>query len=398
MPRRLSSWLEAYERYVETLPSPPLFKKWTGLSALSSALERKVWCTAIRNRPLYPNTYIVLCGPPAAGKSVVTSEVQMLLKDLKTHHLASSSITKAAMMDELKNATRTLIIPGKPYIEFNFLSIVSNELGVLIPAYDNDFMSALTDIYDGSGYSEKRRSNKIDIAMPNAQFNLLAATTPSYLAGTLPVGAWDQGFLSRTMLIFSGAAHRQDLFAIDNTDTKAYEDLVHDLKIIGELYGKIAFTKGAAALMNEWHLAGGPPVPEHPKLVSYVARRTVHMLKLCMLYSVSESDNLLVEEEHFIKALDTLVEAEAVMPDIFKAMTQNGDQRAIEELWYQCLQWYGPKKQPIPETRIIAFLSEKVPAYSVFKIIEVMEKGGALQEVWENRVKCYVPKGRGAPG
>lgn len=397
MSRHYPSFIEGFMSYTEKLPSPALFRRWCALSAISSALERKVW-VAPYGAPLYPNTYVILVGPPGVGKSVVTSVVQDLMTSLPSHHFASSSLTKAAMMDELTAARRAIVRPGltPPYVEFNFLSILSNELGVLIPAYDNDFMSALTDIWDGHGYSERRRSNKIEIKMPDAQFNILAATTPGYLSGTLPEGAWDQGFMSRTMMIFSGETILRPLFQNLEVDEAAFKQLKEDIKRISELFGKMSFTPEAASLISEWHMAGGPPAPEHPKLHSYNARRTTHLLKLCMLISVAESDDLIITEEHFISALDLLVETEAAMPDIFKAMNTGGDQRAIEELWYFCMTTYAREKKPIQEHRILAFLAEKVPAYSVEKILQVMVKAGKLS-LAEIAPPAYKPMPKGAP-
>jgi hypothetical protein len=393
--RHFPSFIDGFVEYTSSLPSPEIFRRWSAVSAISGALERKVWVQPYPNSQLYPNTYVILVGPPGVGKSVITSQVQRLWKALPNHHVASSSITKASMMDELNNAKRAIMRPGQDpaFSDFNYLSIISNELGVLIPAYDSDFMSALTDIYDGHGYSERRRSTKIEFKMPDAQFNLLAGTTPSYLAGTLPPGAWDQGFLSRTMLVFSGDSIMRPLFATDAVDEKMFKMLEQDIAVIGNLFGKITFAPEASSLIGEWHLAGGPPAPSHPKLISYNARRTAHLLKLCMIVSASESDELKVTESHFIQALDLMTETESLMPDIFKAMTVGGDQRAIEELWYFCMQTYTREKKPIAEARIYSFLAEKVPAYAVAKILEVVVGAGIL-EVAEIAPKAYKPKPR----
>lgn len=66
-------------------------------------------------------------------------------------------------------------------VNFNSLTIVSNELGVLLPEYDPAMMSKLTDIYDGKGYSERRRTKDLNFKIDAPQINLIAATTPSFL-------------------------------------------------------------------------------------------------------------------------------------------------------------------------------------------------------------------------
>lgn len=378
----------------ENLPSPNLFRRWAAVSAISCVLERKFW-TAPLGPPLYTNTYIILCGPAGVGKTTVTAQVQRLLREIKDVHSASSSLTKASLIDELTLARRSFVRATETpsHIEYNFLSIVANELGVLIPAYDSDFMSALTDIWDGLGYSERRRASKIEIKLPAAQFNLLTGTTPSYLSGTLPPGAWDQGFLSRTTVVFSGETQIRPIFEDKEQVSKdIFDNLVSDLKDISAIWGKANFTPDAVSLFRDWHMAGGPPAPEHPKLLTYATRRTAHLAKLCLIMSASERSDRLVTEEHFIQALDLMTLTETYMPDIFKAMTANGDGRAIEECWYFAMQAFSKEAKPIAEGRLVAFLAERVPAHSVTRILEVMAKMNILkEEALPGIGRCYKP-------
>lgn len=391
--RTFPSWIEGFMEYTQPLPTPSLFRRWAAISIISSTLERKVW-VQLYSDPLYPNTYIILTGPAGAGKTTVTHVVQRFLRDLGDHHLSSSSLTKAALIDDLKDAEKKLIRMNEDpsYVEYNFLSIVANELGVLIPAYDSDFMSALTDIWDGYGYSERRRSKDLRINMPAAQFNLLAGTTPAYLAGTLPPGAWDQGFLSRTTIVFSGESIIRPLFQINGTDEALYKSLLADLKEIAGSYGQLKFTKEAAKLLSDWHTAGGPPTPTHPKLASYCIRRTAHLAKLCMIVCASDGGKV-INEAHFVKALDWLLEVESAMPDIFKAMSSGGNINEMKDCWHFAYQEFMGKKKAVPEKLLVEFLMARVPAYAVPHILQTMERAGIIESRMEPHVgKAYVPR------
>jgi len=387
--RRLVSWTEAFFNYTEQLPSPSLFRKWAAISIVAGALERRVWVRSYASN-LYPNLYTILVGPPGVGKTVLTSQIFALWSELEDHHLASSSVTKAAMIDDLHEAERRLIRPQETpsIITYNSLKVCSNELGVLIPGYENDFMNTLTDIYDGHPYSERRRSKDIQFAIDHPQINLVAATTPSYLNNMLPEGAWDQGFLSRTLLIYSGESIVRPLFIEESYDKKIWKDLIFDLKAIGELYGKMTFSEEARNVVTRWHMDGGPPQPEHPKLVHYNTRRTAHLLKLCMVACASHGDILEITIEHVQEALDWLIEAETFMPDIFKSMRAGGDSRAIEDCWYHIYRIYMKEAKPIAEHRIIHYLQERVPVHNVSRILEVMTKSGILKREFDG----YVPK------
>lgn len=392
--RKTTSWVEAFYTYTELLPSPVLFRKWAGIAAVAGALERKVWVRAY-NSNLYPNLYTILVGPPGVGKTVLTSQVQKFWGELDEHHLASSSVTKASLIDDLRDAQRTVLRPGEnpPVVSFNSLLIASNELGVLIPGYENDFMNTLTDIYDGHPYSERRRSKEINFKLDHPQLNLLAATTPSYLNALMPQGAWDQGFISRTILIYSGDNTKRSLFGETTEDFKL-EKLMHaDLDRISQLYGKMNFTEEAAHAIEHWHLEGGPPTPDHPKLTHYLTRRTAHLLKLCMVASASRRDDLLITIDDYQEALGWLLEAESYMPDIFKSMSSGGDGEVIRECWHFVYQIYVKDPKPIPLHRVVAFLQERTPAHNVDKLIKVMFDGRVLEKIEVNKVgTCVKPK------
>lgn len=384
--------------YTEKLDTPTPFRKWAAIFTVAAALERKVWITTNKGK-LYPNIFASIVGPPGAGKTVALSVSQEMMLQLNGHHVAPSSVTKASLIDMLNKSERSMILPKFSGAEhFNSLAIISTELGVLIPAYENDFMSTLTDIYDGRIYSETRRTNNLSIEMKKPQLNLLAATTPSYLSNLIPPGAWDQGFMSRMIMIYAGASAPGDLFAELNQDADLYAALTTDLKNVGEMVGGITFEPDAAAAFTLWHktgIHGGPPVPDHPKLQHYNTRRSAHLLKLCMVASASRGLDYIVKVDDYVEALDWLLEAEAHMPDVFKAMQTGGDSRTIDEAWHFAYKMWMKDNKPVAQGRIVAFLAERTPAHNVGRILEVMISAKMLKEELVDHVgKAYVPKAR----
>lgn len=390
--RKLKSWIDAFFEYTDIFPSPPLFRKWAAISAVAAVLERKVWVRTF-NSNLYPNLYTVLVSPPGVGKTFLTSFIQELWTELTIpigdHYMAPSSVTRASLMDCLHEAERKLILPQQTpsIVTFNSLMIAVNELGTLIPVYDNDFMNTLTDIYDCKRIGERKRAKEINYTLTAPQFNIITGTTPSYLNSVMPIGAWDQGFISRVILVYSGESQIKDPFHEIELGNKSNGELINDLKVIGDLYGKMTFEEDAANALGAWHKAKGPPIPDHPRLVHYVTRRTAMLLKLCMIASASRSNDLVVNLDDYQIALDWLLEVEAFMPDIFKSMVAGGDSRAIEDTWHYAYQVYIREKKPIVEARLINFLQQRVPAHSVVRVMEVMLKSKLL----EKHLDAYIP-------
>jgi hypothetical protein len=394
MPRKLSSWTQAFEEYVKPMGSPPLFGRWTGIFTIAAAMERKTFVDTPKGR-LFPNLYTILVGPAGAGKTVASSIAHDMMLHLEEHHIAPTSLTKAAMMDALEKAERHIVRPQDTpaVIDFNSLTIISNELGVLLPGYENEFINVLTDIYDCKRYSESRRTTKREFDIRAPQFNILAATTPSYLNNLMPEGAWDQGFISRTMLIYSGRGESVDLFEEAPLDKALYADLLSDLRQIGNvLYGRFKFTEEAVGAFRIWMKDHKEePVPDHPKLQHYNSRRQAHLLKLCMISSASTGDDLVVKLENYVEALDWLLEAEAMMPDIFRSMVSGGASRVMDETWHFAFDWSRKKGgKKIPEPLLVAFIAERSPAHEVMRVLDIMQKNGVFRSEYVVGVgTCY---------
>jgi len=396
--RKFENWMDAWMEYTDPLPSPALWRKWSGISAVAATLERKVWIKTAFGL-LYPNMYIVLVGPPGAGKTMMTNTVWHMLDALSDgsdggFHLASSSLTSASIIDDLRGAKRRIIQPDMAITEFHSLAIVSNELGVLLPEYDNSFMSKLTDIYDGHQYSERRRTKELQFKIEHPQLNLLAATTPSYLNGMLPEGAWDQGFLSRTMIVYSGETTKRSIFAEQKLHGQLQKDLQSDLRAIFNTYGKITWSEEAMAGVENWAEKGGPPAPEHPKLQHYNSRRNTHLLKLCMVAAVCAGRKEITVDD-FHTALDWLLELEAYLPDVFKSMVVGGDSAAMKECWYAMGVQFAKTGEPVSETLVVTYLAERVPAHSIQRILEVMVQMKILRYATSEKAGTwYIPAPR----
>lgn len=369
---------------------------------IGAAIERKGWLVNNKGR-LFPNQYILLVGPAGVGKSLCTNLAYDMLSDIRTpetpFHIAPTSVTRASLVDCLAAADRRIVrLHDTPAItSFNSLTAIVDELGVFLPAWDGEFMSFLTHLWDNKQYAETRRTKAITIDIPNTQLNLLSATTPAYLNSLLPEGAWEFGFMSRIINIYSGEEIYTDIFAELDHDSSLYKNLVGDLKDIYSGWGQFTVTDDVKIAVNAWAREGGRPYPDHPKLSHYKTRRLAHLLKLCMIASASTDNDRVITLEHYAEALDWLTEAETFMPDIFKAMKTGGDQRVIEECYHFVYLEWMKKKEPVSEHLVYTFLSERVPAHSVQKILDVMVATTLLKKQYMNSGgQGYEPKARKA--
>lgn len=376
--RALSSWIDYFMEYTSGIQSPEPFREWAAIATIAAALERKVHIIS-QGRPVYPNLYIFLVGPPGSGKTRAVEESEDLLHALKEHHIAPTSMTKAALIDALVAATR--VMPGQMNGSFNALFVAAKELGALLPGYDSDFMNALVYLYDSIAYSEKRRSKDIDFTIEKPLLNLIACTTPSFLNDMMPAGAWEQGFLSRTIIVYSEIL---DIVGLDlmeenkSRDEKLESALKSDIKVIGDRVGRLQFAKEAAEVVETWNLTRRDHEPKHPRLVHYCTRRPLHLLKLCQVAAVDRG-SYQIDLQDVQRSQEWLVKAETQMADVFLAMTSGGDARTINELHHYLTVQQVREGKPVPKHLAYKFLHSKVPAQSVERIVLLMANSGMIE-------------------
>ena len=395
MTRKLENWIDGFVKYTDNLPSSELLRKWSAIACISGALERKTWVHTL-GADLFPNMYVLLVAPPGIGKTILSSRVNRLWRGVEDLHVGSTSLTKAAFVDEFADAkrhiTRQNMTPA--VLTFNSLQLAIDELGVFLPQYDSEFMSMLTSAYDCGRYEEKRRGNDIHVEIERSQLTMYACTTPSYLNEFMPEGAWDQGFIARCLMIYSGEQKRTSLFATDRADEGLHKTLQSDLIDMNKMYGEFSFEPDAQAAIDEWHMTGNEPAPTHPKLAYYLTRRTAHVLKLMMVCSAAENNGLVITYENFEQALYLLLEAEGLMPDIFRSMSSGGDTKVIKDCWHTAMELYAASgQQPIPEHKLVAFLQARVPAHAIERILQIMVMSRVFEKVNVNKIgECYIPK------
>jgi len=360
-------------------------------------MERKVWVWT-KGSALYPNLYVILVGPPGVGKSAVLSQVERVLRTVPDLHVAPSSVSSASLVDSLVLANRKIIRPTETpaFVQFHYLATVASELGVFLPVYDPLFMNSLTKFYDGEHYEERRRSSSVKhVRIEHPHLSIVGGTTPSYLNSFLPEGAWDQGFTSRTIFVYSGEAVFTEIFGDEEGHARLgqeYINLLADLKRLSGLYGKMQWDADAASAITEWNRRGLPPVPEHNKLAHYNTRRLAHVIKLCMVASVARTSDLRISLDDYQLALDWLLEAENHIPDLFNSHGVAGDTAAIDDVWDFIYRAYNKEgKKPIAEHRVVNFLRSKVPSHNIMKVLEIMERSGLIRAEISQTGKVFHP-------
>ena len=106
----ITDWF-SYTSATQDDRSPEIYRKWSGISLVAGAMERKVWVKTGMNRT-YCNLYVLLVGPSGTGKFIVETvrtfwnDTKDPFTQAKAFHVASDSLTKASLIDALGRARR----------------------------------------------------------------------------------------------------------------------------------------------------------------------------------------------------------------------------------------------------------------------------------------------------
>lgn len=381
-PRKLPCWIESFIEYTNEAPSPEIFRRWSGISAVAGALERRCWVQTTASK-LYPNLFILLVAPPGVGKDQAIVPMKELIASTGLFNLAPISMTHKGLIDHLASeACHKQYVDNGVWESYHSILVAVPELGVLVPGHDLAFLSSLNELYNcWDVYEERTRMKGETLKIDKPHIHILSGTQPKYLGELFPEAAYGMGFTSRIIMIYSGDPIRVRLFGNRQAKLELGEELKIDLKSIAKLRGPFNLEEDAQSLVEKWHAYGSEQdKPTHTKLMHYNSRRIMHVLKIAMAFSASRSNDLIITVEDFKRSLDTLLEAEMYMPEIFKEISSGGQAGELEECFHFLIRIYNKTKKPIPEYRLVHFLTTRVPTNQIQFMIDTMLRSKMIEE------------------
>ena len=322
--RKCANWLLTFREW--TLPrseAKESFIFWTGLFTLASAIRRKVFIpkTVLGSWEVAPYLYIMFVAPAGKARKTTTLSYSddLLLQELGIKK-ASASMTVQVLMKRLSDSPD------------NSLSIQIKEFGTFYNQSKEMMIDFLTALFDGvKRHDSDTLSRGVEFA-ERPCINLIAATTPKWIAENLSENAVGGGFASRVIFIFEDTVRRRRLFyhrGKDKVDPKKmlqlHADLLTDLVHIAQnIEGEFKLTDEAEAYAEDWYLkyADNPTVPD-PRLTGYNERKPAYMFKLAMLCHLAYSDELIITKHDVEQALGLLKGVEGKMIQTFQAIGRN---------------------------------------------------------------------------
>lgn len=370
MSRHFPDWITSFLEYSEHTEAPRHMRFWTAVSTVAGALRRKVWVDQAYFK-WYPNFYVLIVAPPGIVSKSTTAGIGMkLLKKVPGIKFGPDVVTMQALITAFAESTETFELDGA-YYPMSALTLESSEFGNLLNPQDKEMVDLLVSLWDGKeGAFEKKTKHSGSDSVENPWINMIACTTPAWIAGNFPDYMIGGGFTSRCVFVYADKKAKYVAYPGLEVPSRMEEfegKLVEDLTKISELAGKFEITPAAYAWGREWYerLYRERPVNlDDERFGGYIARKQTHLHKLAMVLSVSMSDDLTLTPEFMEIADQMLSDLEPDMAMVFSRIGKTETSSYVDRL-VEFVNRRGDAGVPYPE--VYRFVHSYFPSMRDFE-------------------------------
>ena len=339
MGRLLTDWIEAYMEYSNYSEAPDKFHLWTAVSCVAGALQGKISLDQGYFR--WPaNFYIVFCAPPGIVQKSTTIGIGMdLLRRVPGVKMGPDVVTWQALATTFAQYNVGELMDNGEFDPHSSMTIASSEFGNLLNPNDREMVDFLIHVWDGQrGTFQKVTKSAGNDTIQNPWMNLIACTTPAWLAGNFPEYMIGGGFTSRVIFVYG--EEKRSLVAypgqvIPAGHQERGEKLVKDLEKIALMKGHFKMSREAIAWGEVWYKAHYDEHISKPNgdfLAGYYARKQTHLHKLAMVLCASHTDSQTIEIVDLEKADKMLTVIEEDMPKVFSKIGLTAETAAAQLL------------------------------------------------------------------
>ena len=272
------------------------------------------------------------------GRSHHQSElVQLYLRQVEGVNFGPDAITWQALVTSLAGA-REEFWYGDESIPMCAVTIESGELGNLINPQDREMVDLLVTLWDGRVTFTKQTKMSGNDTVENPWVNIIACTTPTWIAGNFPQYMVGGGFTSRCVFVMADEKEKYIAYPYKHaprTDKETRAKLVADLQHIAtSIVGPYTLTREAEDWGTDWYRRHEESLKTHPlnddRFGGYLARKQSHLHKLAMILAAAQRDETILTKEDLMAANGFVENLEEDMPKVF-AQIGRGEEAMVAE-------------------------------------------------------------------
>lgn len=338
--RKLKDWLKSFVEFASYGEAPLKFYYWCGVSVLAGALRRRVWIDQ-RYFQWTPNCYIILVAPPGIATKSTTANIGMsMLKEIPGITFGPDVVTWQKLVEDMA-ASKELVYwkEREAYLPMSCITINSSEFGTFLDPSNRELVDVMVQLWDGQigSFSKSTKTQGSD-DIENPWVNVLACTTPGWIASNFPESMIGGGFTSRCIFVYAEnkrqyCAYPADYVPPDFADQRLA--LLHDLEIISTMIGEYQLSPDAKSFGEAWykhHWAQKHENLSNDQFGGYLSRKQTHVHKVAMIIQASRTDQLVIQKDTLELSVAMVDALELELPRVFSRIGQNQITKGIGDL------------------------------------------------------------------
>ncbi len=303
-----TSFVADFVEYMSGTECPPIFNVWTAYGLLSAAIGRKVYCD-IDYFFVRCDTYILLVGRSGAKKTAaMLLGLDILREAVPDVVLSGDNETYQGIITWMHNdnSSRTYLDEDGKTIEYKPYHIFAEELMDYLQLNPIAMVTFLTSIYGKKGYQYKLKNEEHTLINPYV--TMFGCTTPEWLTDQVKSKNFAEGYGRRTIIVCCSDILRRKP-VLTPTMSAARQRCVVRLVQLSKLAGPVKLDRDAHD--HFWNFYVSQRDPDDRFLQNWYSTRHLNTLKIAMLSSVAERDDLVVTLNHVKLAIGLIEEVES---------------------------------------------------------------------------------------
>ena len=289
--------------------------------------------------------YIIFVAPPGIVSKSTTASIGMnLLRQVEGVKFGPDAVTWQALVQALSESKELFQLHEGEELwhTMSALTCVCSEFGNFLNPHDREMVDALVSLWDGQvGTWTKVTKTQGSDLIENPWVNVLACTTPDWIAGNFPEHLIGGGFTSRCVFVYADRKRQLVAYPKYAKGAEEYHELqiklVQDLgHIANTIAGEYLLSPPARTFGEEWyqqHYENPPAGLMGERFAGYIARKQTHIHKLAMVLAAAEYDKLVIEKHHLSDAAAAIDdELEIDMSKVFNRIGVSSDQKSTKTL------------------------------------------------------------------
>lgn len=365
--RLLPDWIPAYLQYGSVTEAPRRMHFWSAVSAIAGALRRRVWLD-MKRFMWTPSFYVVFVAPPGIVSKSTTADISMdILRQVPGIKFGPDAVTWQALVTAFGGASEQFEYEGEFY-PMSPITLVATELGNLVNLQDREMVNLLITLWDGRKQYEKQTKMSGNDNLDAPWINMIACTTPHWVAENMPPSMIGGGLSSRCVFVYADEKEKYVPYVdevVEKNDAVLRTALLRDLEAIAQLTGPFIITPEARDWGREWYVGFWKSAADRmddKMLEGYAARKQTHLHKLAMVLSASRGDSLRIETDDLQVANIMLEEIEQDMHRVFSRIGRSENSLQVDRLLA-----YVVKKGGVPYEEAYRVIHGSFPDFRDFE-------------------------------